>query len=161
MEAMKSKLKARKTPNHYSCPSYITLSSKGEFFAATSCVCQDIWLKIILKELCFKQPEPTPIYFDSNSTIKLSNNLVLHGRSKHIDVKYHFLWGLTKDGMIDLIYYKSEVQVTDMCTKSLKSLTFQKLRKLLVVCTLDNRIYVRVLRGLLLLNWLLWQKTLV
>ena len=79
-------------------------------------------------------------------------NFVLHGRIKHIDVKYHFLWGLTKDEMIDLIYYKSEDQVADMCTKSLKSLIFQKLRKLLVVCTLDNPIYVRVFRSLLLLN---------
>lgn len=72
--------------------SIVTLSStEAEFIAATTCACQAIWLQRILEELHFKQNHSIVIYCDNNSAIKLSKNPVLHGRSKHIDVKYHFL----------------------------------------------------------------------
>nr|CAN63536.1 hypothetical protein VITISV_002860 [Vitis vinifera] len=68
----------------------VTLSStEAEFVVAIACACQAIWLKKILKELHFKEERPTQIYCDNSLTIKLSKNPVLHGRSKHIDVKYH------------------------------------------------------------------------
>jgi hypothetical protein len=87
----------------------VTLSStEAEFVAATTCACQAIWLMKILKELHFKEDGPTQIYCDNSSTIKLSKNPVLHGRSKHIDVKYHFLRDLMNDGVINLIYCRSE-----------------------------------------------------
>lgn len=114
----------------------VTLSStEAEFVAATACACQAIWLKKILKELHFKEDGPTQIYCDSSSAIKLSKNPVLHGRSKHIDVKYHFLRDLTNDGVINHTYCRSEDQIADILTKPLKSPAFQKLRKLLGVCT--------------------------
>lgn len=117
----------------------VTLSTtEAEFVAAASSACQAIWLRKILEELQFKQQEATLIYCDSSSTIKLSRNPVLHGRSKHIDVKYHFLRDLTKEKVIDLVYCKSEDQVADIFTKPLKLAAFQKLRKLLGVCTQDN-----------------------
>ena len=114
----------------------VTLSSiEAEFVAATTCAFQAIWLKKILKELHFKEERPTQIYCDNSSAIKLSKNPVLHGRSKHIDVKYHFLRDLMNDGVINLIYYRNEDQITDILTKSLKFPTFQKFGKLLGVCT--------------------------
>ncbi|KAF2285853.1 hypothetical protein GH714_008440 [Hevea brasiliensis] len=59
-------------------------------------------------------------------------------RSKHIDVKFHFLRDLTKDGVIDIVYCRSEEQVADLFTKPLKMASFVKLRKLLGVCTLED-----------------------
>ncbi|KAL3733007.1 hypothetical protein ACJRO7_022519 [Eucalyptus globulus] len=116
----------------------VTLSTtEAEFVAATSSACHAIWLRKILGELQFKQQEATTIYCDNNSAIKLSKNPVLHGRSKHIDVKYHFLRDLTKDKVIDLVFCRSEDQLADLFTKPLKVSTFQKLRKLLGVCSLD------------------------
>ncbi|KAK2970503.1 hypothetical protein RJ640_013575 [Escallonia rubra] len=115
----------------------VTLSTtEAEFVAATSCACQAIWLRKILEELHFKQEEATTIYCDNSSAIKLSKNPVLHGRSKHIDVKVHFLRDLTKEGVIDLIYCRND-QVADIFTKPLKKAAFQKLRKLLGVGTLE------------------------
>ena len=73
----------------------------------------------------------------SSSTIKLSKNPVLHGRSKHIDVKYHFLRNLSNDGIINLIFCRSEDQVADILTKPLKAPLFKKLRKLLGVCNFE------------------------
>ena len=80
---------------------------------------------------------------------------ILHGRSKHIDVKYHFLRDLTNDGVINLIYYRSEDQIADILTKPLKFPAFQKLRKLLGVCTLNDSIWGMALQVWLLLNWML------
>ncbi|KAL5564205.1 hypothetical protein UlMin_027369 [Ulmus minor] len=118
--------------------SIVTLSTaEAEFVAASSCTCQAIWLKRILEELHFKRQEPTAIFCDNTSAIKLSKNHVLHGRSKHIDVKFHFLRDLTKAGTIELIYCRSEDQLADIFTKPLKFPSFMKLRKLLGVCMLD------------------------
>lgn len=61
------------------------------------------------------------------SAIKLSKNLVFHGRSKHIDVRYHFLRDLCKDGVIDMVHCKTEDQFTDILTKPLRSAVFVKL----------------------------------
>ncbi|RDX79474.1 hypothetical protein CR513_40102, partial [Mucuna pruriens] len=90
----------------------VTLSTtKAEFVATTSCAYQAIWVRKILEELCFEQQGPTPIYCDSNSTIKLSKNPILHERMKHIDMKYHFLRNISNDGIINLIFCRSEDQV--------------------------------------------------
>ena len=73
------------------------------------------------------------IYCDNNSTIKLSQNPILHDRSKHIDVKYYYLRELTNRKVINLIYCKSEKQLTDIFTKLLKLSTFEKLTRLIGV----------------------------
>jgi len=138
----------------------VTLSTtEAEFVAATACACQAIWLKKILNELHFKEDGPTQIYCDSSLAIKLSKNPVLHGRSKHIDVKYHFLVDLTNDEVINLIYCRSEDQIADILTKPLKFPAFQKFRKLLGVCTSKDYIWGKagwLFKVSLLLNWMLY-----
>ena len=124
----------------------VTLSTtEAEYVAATSCASQAIWLRNVLKELHFSQEGPTSIYCDNNSTIKLSKDSVLHGRSKHIDVRFHFLRDLTKEKVIDLIYCRSKDQIADLFTKPLKLDAFQKLRKLLGVCSMEDYVRGRVL----------------
>lgn len=117
----------------------VTLSTtEAEFVAAAACASQAIWLRRLLEELGFHQNSPTPVYCDNTSAIKLSKNPVLHGRSKHIDVRYHFLRDLANDGTIDLIYCKSEDQIADIFTKPLKLDVFVKLRRLLGVCSMED-----------------------
>ncbi|KAF2299921.1 hypothetical protein GH714_005965 [Hevea brasiliensis] len=116
----------------------ILSTTEAEFVAATTCACQAIWLRKILEELHFKQEGATAIYCDNSSTIKLAKNPVLHGRSKHIDVKFHFLRDLTRDGIIDFIHCKSEDQFADIMTKPLKLSMFQKLRQFIRVCSLNK-----------------------
>ena len=62
---------------------------------------------------------------DNNSTIKLSKNHVMHGRSKHIDVRFYFLCDLTRDGVVGLVHCGSQDQVL---TKPLKLEAFLKLQ---------------------------------
>lgn len=61
-------------------------TTEAEFIVAASCACQSIWLRRILDQFADKQEGATVIYCDNDSTIKLSKNPVLHGRSKHIDI---------------------------------------------------------------------------
>ncbi|GKV04614.1 hypothetical protein SLEP1_g16757 [Rubroshorea leprosula] len=119
----------------------VTLSTtEAEYVAATSCACQAIWLRRVLEELELNQHEATSIYCDNNSTIKLFGNLILHGRSKHIHVRYHFLCNLVEDETIELTYCRTEDQVTDIFTKPLKLTVFSKLRELLGVCSMQNSV---------------------
>lgn len=117
----------------------MTLSTtEAEFVAATSCACQAIWLRKLSEVLGYHQQGPTTVYCDNVSAIKLSKNPVLHGRSKHIDVRYHFLRDLCKDGVIDIIHCSSENQIADIMTKPLKTDVFVKLRNLLGVCSMKE-----------------------
>jgi len=117
----------------------VTLSTtEAEFVAAASCACQAIWLKRLIEALHYMQQGPMSIYCDNVSAIKLSKNPVLHGRSKHIDVRYHFLRDLCKDDVIDLIYCRSEDQIADIFTKPLKLPVFMRLRNLLGVSSLKD-----------------------
>ncbi|KAM1173939.1 hypothetical protein ACFX15_026054 [Malus domestica] len=67
---------------------------------------------------------------------KLSRNPVMHGRNKHVDVRFYFLRDLCKDGKIELEYCKSGEQVADILTKPLMQPAFEKLRSMLGVCSL-------------------------
>ena len=112
----------------------VTLSTtEAEFVAAAVCACQGVWMKRILKEMGFCDEGCTTILCDNSSTIKLSKNPIMHGRSKHIDVRFHFLRNLTKDGVVELIHCGSQEQVADIMTKPLKLEVFQRPRRLLGV----------------------------
>ena len=95
-------------------------------------------MKRILKELGHSDGGCTTVMCDNSSTIKLSKNPVMHGCSKHIDVRFHFLRNLTKEGTIELVHCGSQDQVADIMTKPLKLEAFQKLRKLLGVCEISG-----------------------
>ena len=93
----------------------------------------------MLEKLGKNQVNPTIIYCDSSYAIKLSKNPVMHGRSKHINVRFHFLRELTKASFVELVHCGSKEQLADVMTKSLKLDVFLKLRGLLGVCS-ENEI---------------------
>lgn len=59
---------------------------------------------------------------------------MLHGRTKHINVRFHFLRDLSKADIVNLVYCTTEDQVADVMTKPLKLDTFLKLRQQLSMC---------------------------
>jgi hypothetical protein len=73
------------------------------------------------------------IYVDNKSAIKLSKNPVQHGRSKHIDTRFHFLRDHVKQKTIELEYYDTKEQVADIFTKPLPVAHFNTLREMLGV----------------------------
>lgn len=109
----------------------VTLSTtEAEYVAAAACACQCIWMKRVLNHFS-PQSKCITVFCDNSSAIKLSKNPVLHGRSKHIDVRFHFLRNLTRDGVVELKYYSTSEQLADIMTKPLKLESFLKLRELL------------------------------
>jgi hypothetical protein len=117
----------------------VTLSTtEAEFVSAASSACQCIWMRNILNHLHLTQSDSTIINCDNSSSIKLSKNPIMHGRCKHIDVRYHFLRNLSKDGTIELKFCKSQEQLADIMTKALKVESFCKLREGLGVCDLGK-----------------------
>ncbi|CAL1402124.1 unnamed protein product [Linum trigynum] len=119
----------------------VTLSTtKAEFVAASYSATQCVWLRKILEQMGWKQcvEGTTQIMCDNNSAIKLSKNPVMHGRSKHIDVRFHFLRDLAKEGFIELEHCGTHDQIADVMTKALKQDTFQYLRGQLGVFDLSE-----------------------
>lgn len=100
-------------------------------------------MKRILKFLGVKQRKCLTVYCDNSFTIKLSKNPILHGRSKHIDIRFHFLRNLVKERSIKVTYCGSSDQLADVMTKPLKLESFVKFRELLGICTLAdvNQLY--------------------
>lgn len=108
----------------------VTLSTtEAEYVAAATCACQAIWMKRILKEIGHEQDEEMVLFCDNTSTIKLSKNAVMHGKSKHIRVRYHFLRELANEGVVKLVYCSTEEQLADIMTKPLKMASFQRIRE--------------------------------
>jgi len=107
----------------------VTLSTtEAKYVAVASCSFQGVWLRRILNHLSEDQREAIVIHCDNNSSIKLSKNLVMHRRCKHIDVQFHFLRDLTKDGVMELKHCNSQDQLANIMTKPLKLETSCNLR---------------------------------
>ena len=103
----------------------VTLSTcEAEYVAASSAVCHAVWLRSLLKEMKCLQKGATKLCVDNKSAIALSKNPVYHERSKHIDVRYHFIREQVKNKEIEPVYIKSEDQVADIFTKPLKAELF-------------------------------------
>ena len=83
--------------------SIVALSTcEAEYVASSTSIYEAIWLKNLLKEFDHSQEESIIIYVDNKSAIKHSKNPIQHGRSKHIDMKYHFLRDYVKQKVVKL-----------------------------------------------------------
>jgi hypothetical protein len=70
-----------------------------------------------LKDLGFRQEQPTVIYEDNTACIHLANNPHINKRTKHIDVRFHWIREKVKDEAITLKYCPTKSQLADMMTK--------------------------------------------
>eukprot|EP00253_Pinus_taeda_P014741 PITA_14741 len=66
-------------------------TTEAEYIAASMPCCEAIWLRNLFSELFEHMLDTTVIFCDNQSGILLLENLVFHDRSKHIDIKYHFI----------------------------------------------------------------------
>ncbi|KAJ9542648.1 hypothetical protein OSB04_029154 [Centaurea solstitialis] len=94
-------------------------SSEAEYVAATASACQAVWLRRLLADFGQVQEGATQIYCDNKVMIAMSKNPTFHSRTKHIDIRYHFLRDLIAKGIIELKHCGTRQQVADVLTKSL------------------------------------------
>lgn len=78
-----------------------------------------------------KQRGATVIQVDNKSAIELAKNPVNHERSKHIDVRFHFIRDHVKEGNIELLHVASQDQVANIFTKPLPKVLFNKYKKMI------------------------------
>lgn len=104
-------------------------STEVEYMAASAASCQAIWLRRLLFELGVAQQGPTILYCDNRSTISITKNPAMHGRTKHIDLRYHHIRELVADGQIQLNFCGTDEQVADVLTKSLPVYKFERFRE--------------------------------
>lgn len=101
-------------------------TTEAEYIAAAHAGCHLVWLEEILKYLKQKQEADPTLFCDNTSTISVTKNPVLHGKTKHIRIRYHFLRELVNDGIINIKYCKSEEQAADIFTKPVSGEVFKK-----------------------------------
>eukprot|EP00253_Pinus_taeda_P027852 PITA_27852 len=100
-------------------------SARAEYIAASQATCEAISMRKILVGLFGQRMDPTMIYFDNQSCIKLSKNLVFHDMSKHIDIQYHHLRDYVVKRIMLLLYVSTEEQDVDILTKALSKCKFE------------------------------------
>ena len=81
--------------------------------------------------------KPLVLQIDNKSTINLAKNPVLHGRSKHIEARFHFLREKVNRGKLEVRHCSSETQLADIVTKGLEIDMFLNLRNKLEIVQID------------------------
>ena len=98
-------------------------STEAEYMALTQAVKEVLWLRTLLVELGAPRhaTEIATISCDNQGAIALSRNPGFHARSKHIDIRYHFIRDHVdkETGTINLLYCSTENMTADVLTKGL------------------------------------------
>ena len=84
----------------------------------------------LVKQLNIPLSLPIPVYEDNNSCILLAEHPVFHQRTKHIDIRYHFIREHIIENKVKLCQIDTNYQVADMLTKGLNKVKFTHLREL-------------------------------
>jgi hypothetical protein len=77
------------------------------------------------------------LFCDNISAINISKNPVQHSRTKHIDIRYHFIRELVEEQTLVLEHIVTDQQKADILTKALDSLRFENLRQSIGVIQMD------------------------
>jgi hypothetical protein len=107
-------------------------TTEVEYVAAASCCSQLLWITYTMSDFG-EEYTHVPLQYDSTSAISVAKNLVLHSKTKHIEVRYHFLRDNVEKGKITLIHVPTHDQLADIITKP----TFTRLRGELGVCLIS------------------------
>ncbi|KAJ9542137.1 hypothetical protein OSB04_028643 [Centaurea solstitialis] len=100
-----------------------TSTAEAEYVAAASCCSQVLWMRTQLRDYGYNFNH-IPIYCDSKSAIAITCNPVQHTRTKHIDIRYHFIKDHVERGTIELYFVNTEYQLADLFTKPLDEKRF-------------------------------------
>lgn len=102
-------------------------TAEAEYVAAGSCCTQILWMIQTLKDYDLEFHK-VPIMCDNNSAILISKNPVLHSRTKHIEIRHHFIRDHIEKGDVELIHVDTKLQIADIFTKPLSTFQHNELR---------------------------------
>ncbi|GJS32659.1 hypothetical protein Tco_0531041 [Tanacetum coccineum] len=101
-------------------------TSQAEYVSLSACCAQVLWMRTQLTDYGFHF-DKIPMYCDSKAAIAISCNPVQHSRTKHIDVRYHFIKEQVEKGIVELFFVGTEYQLADLFTKALSEDRFKYL----------------------------------
>ncbi|GKC68201.1 hypothetical protein Tco_1100799 [Tanacetum coccineum] len=97
---------------------------KAEYIAMSRCYTQILWMRSQLTDYDFVFNK-IPLYYDNRSAIALCCNNVQHSRSKHIDIRHHFIREQVEKGVVELYFVTTDYQLADIFTKALSRERFE------------------------------------
>ena len=113
-------------------------SCESKYRALAKTTCEAIWLRRLLIELGFHDREPTTIWCDNQSSIKIAKNPMFHDRTKHFEIYLHFTRQKIEDKSIKVEYLQTSEQLSDILTKPLGRQKFEKCRDQLCIRAAEN-----------------------
>ena len=112
-------------------------TTEAEYIAATEGVKESLWLKGLIGELGIAQNE-VELFCDNQSAIHLTKNQMFHERTKHIDIKLHFIRDVVAEGSVIVEKVHTDDNPADMATKAVTGIKFQHCCDLINVVKLSN-----------------------
>jgi hypothetical protein len=107
-------------------------STEAEYVAASEATREIIWIRTFMDYLGYSQANSTVLFQDNESCIKVASKPDINDRSKHIDIKYHFVRDHLQKGTISMEHLPSSMMTADILTKPLTLDKFVFLRYLLM-----------------------------
>ncbi|GJY55101.1 hypothetical protein Tco_0446765 [Tanacetum coccineum] len=98
--------------------------AEAEYIAMSGCCVQILWMRSQLSDYGFAYNH-VPMYCDNKSVIALCCNNVQHSRSKHIDIRHHFIREQVENGVVELYFVRTEYQLGNIFTKALPRERFE------------------------------------
>nr|GEV03462.1 retrovirus-related Pol polyprotein from transposon TNT 1-94 [Tanacetum cinerariifolium] len=98
--------------------STVISTTEAEYISMSRCCAQILWMRSQLTDYGFDFNK-IPLYYDNRSAISLCCNNVQHSRSKHIDIRHHFIREEVEKGMVELYFMTTDYQLVDIFTKAL------------------------------------------
>lgn len=112
--------------------SCIALSStEAEYIAMCNATKEAVYLLRLLEEIGANEKYPVMIYNDNQSAQQLIRNQVYHSRSKHIDLRYHYVRDMFNQGLVQFAYQQTDEMCADILTKSLSKVKHCKFRNMI------------------------------
>ncbi|GJX32811.1 monodehydroascorbate reductase [Tanacetum coccineum] len=99
-------------------------TTEAEYIAMSGCCAQILWMRSQLSDYGFAFNK-IPLYCDNRSAIALCCNNVQHSRSKHIDIRHHFIREQVEKGVVELYFVTTDYQLADIFTKALPRERFE------------------------------------
>ena len=103
-------------------------TSEAEYVALSAATQEATWLRRLLSDLNVSTTTPTVLMEDNQGAIAIARNPIIHARTKHIDIRYHYVREALQKRIIELRYCPTSDMIADILTKPLNKGRFETLR---------------------------------